>query len=261
MQIAFHSDVADFSVNLQNYQNISEILDEVQKQRKSIAQKLPTVLPIIIYHGEIPWNVDNSMKPMFEVIKGTEKFIPQQESIVIDLSIIPDEKIRGIAEVSAFILALKYSRSPLLFEKMPEIIHMFEGVGVQRLQYLEVVITYLAYATPECNKAEFSKIVKRELDLGDGNMKKSSNIWAELGYVAGLKDGFKKGEGTGFKKGIVHEKQLEEENEKKAIKRNQESTAMKMLKNGISIEEISDFTSVSIEEVRVLKKKIENEEL
>ena len=37
-------------------------------------------------------------------------------------------------------------------------------------------------------------------------MKKSSNIWAELGYVAGLKDGFKKGEDIGFKKGIVHEK-------------------------------------------------------
>ena len=63
-----------------------------------------------------------------------------------------------------------------------------------------------------------------------------------------------------LKKGLCTKK-VEEENEKKAIKRNQESTAMKMLKNGISIEEISDFTSLSIEEVLVLKKKIENEEL
>ena len=80
------------------------------------------------------------MKPMFELIKGTEKFIPQQKSIIIDLSIIPDEKIRGIAEVNAFILALKYSRSPLLFEKMPQIIHIFEGVGVKGCSILRLLL-------------------------------------------------------------------------------------------------------------------------
>jgi hypothetical protein len=203
------------------------------------------------------------MKPMFEVIRGTEKFIPQQESIVIDLSVIPDKKIRGVAEVRAFILALKYSRSPFLFEKMPEIIHIFEGIGAKRLQYLEVVVTYLANATPECNRTEFSKIVKRELDCGDDAMKKSSNIWAELGYIVGLKDGIEKGENTGFKKGedigfkqgIVHEKQLEDKNEKKAIKHSQERTALKMLKNRFSVEEISDLTGLSINEVLVLKKQ------
>ena len=217
------------------------------------------------------------MQPMFELVKGAEKFTPQQESIVIDLSIIPDEKIRGIAEVRAFILALKYSRSTLLFKKMPGIIHLFDGVGAQRQKYLGVLITYLSYAIKEHKRGELSKIVKRELDLGDDIMKRNSNIWAKLGYWAGLEDGegigykkgekkgeqtgYKKGEHNGFEKGIVLEKQLGKKNEKKAVKSNQEYIALKMLKKGISIEEVCEFTGLTIKEVLVLKKKIKDEGL
>jgi hypothetical protein len=218
---------------------------------------------------------------MFELIKGVEKFLPQQESIVIDLSITADEKISGIAEVRAFILALKYSRNPLLFEKLPAIIHLFDGLGAQRMEYLDDLTTYLFYVTDQGKRGELSKIIQRELDLGDDTMRKFSSIWAELGYVAGEGDGikkgevigFKKGEDTGFKKGqnigfksgfetgIEYKNQLEEENEEKAIKRTLEKTALKMLKKGISVEEVSYFTGLSIEEVSVLKKKVENEDL
>jgi predicted transposase YdaD len=307
-----HKSNLDKSVNLQNYQNISEVIDDVKHQSKAAPKKLPPVIPIIIYHGKSRWNIDNSMQPMFELVKGAEKFTPQQESIVIDLSIISDEKISGTAEVRAFMLTLKYSRSPLLFEKMPAIIHLFDGVGAKRLQYLDDLTTYLLYVTDQGKRSELSKIVQKELDLGDDIMRKFSNIWAELGYVAGLDDGegvgikkgevrgfkkgevtgfkkgedagfkkgedagfkkgkdtgfkkgedtgFKKGEDVGFKKGIVHEKQLEKENEEKTIKSTLENTALKMLKKGISIEEICDFTGLSIEDVLVLKKKVEDED-
>ncbi len=129
------------------------------------------------------------LKRCSKYIEGAEQYIPEQWSIVIDLSTIPDEKIYGIAEVKAFIMALKYSRSPLLFEKLPKIIRFFNGTGAVRQQYLEVVISYLEYFISKDIRTEFSKIVKRELELGDEAMKKSSNIWAELGYIAGLEDG------------------------------------------------------------------------
>ena len=264
-----HKSNLDKSVNLQNYQNISEVIDDVKHQSKSPPKKLPPVIPIVIYHGDSPWNVSNSMQPMFELIKGAEKFLPQQESIVIDLSITADEKISGIAEVRAFIMALKYSRSPLLFEKLPAIIHLFDGLGAQRMEYLDDLTTYLFYVIDQGKRDALSKIIQRELDLGDDTMRKFSSIWAELGYVAGEGDGikkgehigFKKGEDTGFKKGIEYQKQQKEENEEKAIKRTLEKTALKMLKKGISVEEVRYFTGLSIEEVLVLKKKVENEDL
>jgi hypothetical protein len=65
---------------------------------------------------------------MFEYIEGTEQFVPQQRNIIIDLGVIPDEEIQGIAEVKAFIMALKYSRSPSLFEKLPQIVGFLMGL-------------------------------------------------------------------------------------------------------------------------------------
>ncbi len=196
-----HKSYVDTSVALQNYRNTSEIFEEEQKQKKSSTQKLPTVIPVIIYHGNLPWNRSNSINTIFEIIKGAEQYIPQQRNVIIDLNSISDEDIEGIVEVKAFILALKYSRSPVLFEKLPEIINLFRGMGVQRQRYLEVVIWYLNYVVPKDKRVEFSKIVERELKLGDEEMKKSSNIWAELGYCAGKDDGLKEGENIGFSKG------------------------------------------------------------
>ena len=188
---------------------------------------------------------------------------------------------------SAFNFHTHMGRAPVravLFEKLPEIINLFRGLGVQRQRYLEVVVRYLKYVVPKGKRVEFSKIVERELKLGDDEMKKSSNIWAELGYYAGKDDGLKegesigfskgkrkgeeigfnkgerkgeeigfskgerKGEEIGFKKGIQHEQKLEE--------RKNRTTALKMLRKGIPVEDICDFTGLSIEKVLELKKRI-----
>jgi predicted transposase YdaD len=260
-----HKSFIDKSVVYQNYHNTSEVLEEELLQKKTSKRKLPPVIPVTIYHGNTRWNGDNSLRPMFEMIKGTESFIPQQKSIVIDLSIIPDEKIIGIAEVRAFIMALKYSRSPLLFEKTPEIVRMFSGVDAVRQRYLNVVTNYLQYAIPKNKRAKFSQIVKRELELGDENMKKFSSIWEELGYIAGNDDGFKKGKRIGiekgFKNGVEYEKHIEDEKKKELLKSSHENIAIKMLKKGYIIEDVSNITGLSIEGLLVLKKKIDKGEL
>jgi hypothetical protein len=119
----------------------------MQMQRKSNSVKLAPVIPIIVYHGNVPWNHENSINTMFEIINGIEPFLPHQGNLFIDLNTIPDEQLTGIAEVRAFILSLKYSRSPLHFEKIRQIISVFESVGAERQKYLEVVIRYLKYAS------------------------------------------------------------------------------------------------------------------
>jgi predicted transposase/invertase (TIGR01784 family) len=239
-----HKSNIDNSVSLQNYRNTSYVIEEEQSQSKSSTPKLPPVIPIVIYHGKTPWNVDNSITSMFEYIEGTEQFIPQQRSIVIDLGIMPDEEIQGIAEVKAFIMALKYSRSPLLIEKLPQTVGFFNGAGGVRLEYLEFVIRYLERFVPEEMHKEFSTIIHREYEHGDDAMKKKSFLW-ELGFDNGVKEG----EDIGIKQ----EQQIEKERQK--------TSAVKMIKKGILIEDTIEFTGLSIDEIAELKKKSENGEL
>lgn len=140
----------------QNYQNTSEFIEEEKAQNESPIMVLTPVIPVVIYHGKAPWNGDNSMNRMFEFFEGIEQLIPQQRYIVFDLSIMPDEKIRGIAEVKTFIMALKYSRGRLLFEKLPQIIGVFKYASAVSQEYLEVIIYYQKYFMPVDKMAEFS---------------------------------------------------------------------------------------------------------
>lgn len=54
-----HKSYVDNTVELQNYQNTSEIIEEEQLQNKSSAIKIPPIIPIVIYHGSVPWSGDN----------------------------------------------------------------------------------------------------------------------------------------------------------------------------------------------------------
>ncbi len=66
--------------------------------------------------------------------------------------------------------------------------------------------------------------------------------------MIGFKKGERKGENVGFEKGIQYEQKLEE-------KKNR-TTALKMLRKRIPVEDICDFTGLSIEKVLELKKRI-----
>jgi hypothetical protein len=90
--------------------------------------------------------------------------------------------------VRAFIMALKYSRSPLILEKLPQIVGLFNGAGEVRLQYLDFVIRYLEYFVPKEMHNGFSRIIHRGDELGDDAMKKKSILW-ELGFDNGLEEG------------------------------------------------------------------------
>jgi predicted transposase YdaD len=107
---------------------------------------------------------------------------------------------------------------------------------------------------------EFSMIIRREYGHGDEAMKNKSFLW-ELGFDVGLKKGenigIKKGEENGVEKGKDIGIKYEQQIEKEVFRR----SAVKMIKNGIPIEDIREYTGLPIDEIAVLKKKVENGEL
>jgi len=239
-----HKSYVDKTAVFQNFRNTSEIIEEEQKV--SSPKKIPPIFPIIVYHGSTPWQLDNSITSLFELIEGAEDFIPKQRNIIVDLSIYPDEEIRSIAEVKAFILSLKYSRSQLLLDKLSLITGAFNDCSVSGVQYFQVVMEYLYNAQPQKNRAEFSKQVERLIREGGQNMKKFSSIWEELGYVAGETDQKKRDE-------ELIEKKNEIINRKDEVI---EKTVQSLFEQGFSIEKICEITGLSIKEIVKIKNRI-----
>ncbi len=182
-----HKSFIDDTAVFQNIRNSIGIMEEQIKA--SGKKKIPHLFVVIVYHGNKVWPLkNNSTTSLFEVLKEDKDSLPLQRDYIIDLSVFPDNKLNDTAEVNAFILSLKYSRSPLLFQKLPMIINQFVGTGIKRQQYLKVIIDYLYRVISKRKRIEFSTIVDQLLLQGDYDMKKFSDIFEEMGYRTGESD-------------------------------------------------------------------------
>jgi hypothetical protein len=81
-----HKSYPDPSTHRQILRYMNKLWEELEMQSGS-RQKLPAVVSFIVYHGSKPWNISNSIMSSFAVIEGTESFIPDFKSVVIDLSL------------------------------------------------------------------------------------------------------------------------------------------------------------------------------
>jgi predicted transposase/invertase (TIGR01784 family) len=89
---------------------------------------LPEILPVVVYHGDRAWN-----RPLqfAELVTDGESadHVPHFEPVFIDLSEIPDNRIRGSLRTVLGILALKHARLHMersAMELLTELLHRAE---------------------------------------------------------------------------------------------------------------------------------------
>ena len=151
-----------------------DIIRQHESQNKAI--KFPVILPevisIILYHGNNSWNVPNSIKLLFAILEGTDEYVMDFNSIIIDLSLLSDDSFCEGAKSRALLLALKYSRRKEIWEKLPEIIHLLNKGTENTVEnvYLIEVLWYLINVIGQEKRADFDKIVKREHKQGEAVM-------------------------------------------------------------------------------------------
>jgi predicted transposase/invertase (TIGR01784 family) len=210
------------------------IWDEIEKQKK-VPPKKPVIIPFIIYHGRKykSHNTSNSIKPLFAIFKGTEKYIPDFETVMIDLTSIDDTDLGTNAEQKTFLLALKYSRDTKILQKVPEIIRPFNSLGEKENEYLKVVLFYIGSAVPKEQMNELLECIKREHKNGDTFMETVADALREEGRAEGKTEGKVEGKIEG---------KIE--------------VAENMLLKGMSIEIIHEVTGLSIKLIKELMKKL-----
>lgn len=177
----------------------------------------------------------NSTMPLFAIIKGTEKYVPDFKSEIIDLCALDDEKFGGQAESRAFFLALKYSRDSRILSRIPEIVRLFSDLGSKDSQYLSEVLLYIGAVISKEKRYEFLEIIKREHRDGVSIMETVADSFRDEGIQIGLK----KGREEGLAEGKLKDKF---------------EIALKMLKKEMSVELIMELTDLSRDQIEKLRK-------
>ena len=121
------------------------------------AQTLPVILPVVLYHGRVTWNVATSLHELLDVpgalLNEVRDYVPQLSLLLDDLTGVTDEALRERAVVSAFSAAavatfvcLKYSRSPediiAVFRRWTDILVQV-AMAPNGLEALELLMRYI----------------------------------------------------------------------------------------------------------------------
>jgi predicted transposase/invertase (TIGR01784 family) len=286
-----HKSFLDDQVFIQNHRYIVEIYEQLKKEKPKL-KTYPVVIPCVLYHGEANWIFGNNINRSFEYIKGTEKYIPNYQTEIIDISKVSiDFKSREI-ELNAMLFALKSSRNGQISDKLSLLLDSFENCTDTQFDYLLVVLKYFLVTLPQKMQRKYLEIInthslgkKRNMksiadSLIEEGVKKGKHIGLEKGEQIGAKKGertgikkgkriglekgeligVKKGERTGIKKG----KRIGiEKGERAGVKKGSSETVLtiskRMVKDGFDDKTIRKLTHITIEQIHEMRKEMRYE--
>lgn len=176
-----HKSYLESDTYRQLFRYMNSIWEQIENEKNGIkhSKKLPPIIPIIIYHGNNPWNIVNSIKPSFAITKEMHKYIPDFEAVVVDLSVTDISSSLEPVELRAFLLALKYSRSEYVFDAVSKIIRMFNSQSDQ--EYLKTILIYIGAVIKAEKKEMFLSIINEEHKEGEAFMKTIADVLREEG--------------------------------------------------------------------------------
>jgi len=156
---------------------------------------LPLIIPLVIYHGVKKWKGGESFGRIVpcphEALKA---YVPDFKFLLHDLSGYTDEEIRGEVMLRVSLLVFKYVFRKELGEKLGAILALLGDLAEKKsgIEYLEVLIRYLAEGTAALSKEQLLKAIS-EIPRGDEIMPTIAQQWKEEGQREGKREGKREG--------------------------------------------------------------------
>lgn len=242
-----HKSYTSKNVSLQLLKYMTAIWDAKVKNEKK--DKLPVIIPLLIYHGKDRWNAENTLG---NIIKGYEvlpndvkRYIPNYEYLLYDISRYTDDEIKGNAYLRIMLTVLRdiFTKDEAeiykTFMKAVEYIKELENKQ-SGIEYFETMMRYIFSARTDLTKETANEIMsKLETTYPEGSelLMTLAQAFREEGKEEGIMKGMERGMEVGARK-----KELE-------LVRN-------ALNEGIEIELISKLTGLTKDEINKIIKEI-----
>jgi predicted transposase/invertase (TIGR01784 family) len=222
---------------LQLLKNMTRIWEKHVEHHKG-TQKLPPIIPMLIYHGEYPWKIDTNFVSMFDIPDIMMKYIPAFSFELSDVSHMPEEEIKGDLELRIVLTAFRYIFHPEIMSRLKDIFQLFREIPDKSKfnQYLEALLIYLGSNIKDVKPEQLRDAVNEALVEGGAMMSTVFEQVLEKGKEIGVKEGEERGE------------------EKNKLK-----VALNCLIKGMDIQTIAEITDLPIERIERLKTAVQKE--
>ncbi|MBF0109790.1 MAG: Rpn family recombination-promoting nuclease/putative transposase [Magnetococcales bacterium] len=191
-----HKSYQDDRVGWQLFRGISGFLEQKAREDGNW-QRLPAVLPLLVYHGEKEWRSSNEFLSLIDADAAMHPWLVNFRFAMVDLGPIPDRELSRHAHLRVGLMVLKYgTRDPeTQMAALEEIISIL--VETPELQFS--VLLYLLTTFSRLDETSVRQIVRRVKPEEELNM---MSIFAQEHFTKGLQEGERKGLQEGERKGL-----------------------------------------------------------
>ncbi len=198
-----HKSYADRWVALQVLRYMVRIWEQQRKQDVA----LTPVIPVVVYHGVTRWSVPQDFGSLIAGLdEALRPYFPDYRYHLCDLSEYSDEEIVGTAHLQMALLLMKYALSGELWERLPEILRLFEevwrGERPTALMYFEAVLRYVSGVTGDIEGEELREVIKEAFSEGGEAMETILERWERQGFQKGMQQGMQQGLQQGMQQGL-----------------------------------------------------------
>jgi len=169
---------------------------EAYRKQHPDARRLPPVYPMVIYHGERPWQVPSDFHTLVEPLPSAlEPYVPQFRYALHDLSARTDADIKGDVLTRLVQLALRWIYDDEPLEPLARLIALIEQVRDRdtALEILESLLRYYVQGTQRVAEDDARRLLQQTAP-GDPIMQTFIDRYIEQGIEQGIQQGRRQGE-------------------------------------------------------------------
>ncbi|MBF0474933.1 MAG: Rpn family recombination-promoting nuclease/putative transposase [Deltaproteobacteria bacterium] len=195
-----HKSHQDNRVSLQLLRYMTHMWTRIVSEKQA-SEYLPVIIPLVFYHGTTTWEGSTKFSSLFDATAELKEHIPNFKYILVDLSALADEKIKGDVKTRMTLLLQKHIGDPELVAKLADVATLYHqlSAGPNQLEILKAVAQYLIFT---------DKLTKEEMKvfLDQATSGKGEDIMptvAEQFIEEGIQKGILQGIEQGIQKGAV----------------------------------------------------------
>lgn len=176
------------------------------KIKKENTNKLPAIIPLVVYHGKEGWNIKTTLGEMIsgyeDLPQDVRVFIPDYKYLLYDLSGYTDEEIKGEAQLRIILTMLRdiYAKDgKMLMESIFRAVEYLQRIEDKQsgIEYFETLIRYVFSAGRKLTRSDVNEIIERiETTYPEGSelVMTIAEMLREEGMERGIEVGLEKGE-------------------------------------------------------------------
>jgi len=217
--------------------------------KQTATDKLPIVYPIIFYTGNKSYNYSTDLFDLFGSKKELAKDILWQPYRLIDLSKVPDEKLKQFLRYGVLARIMKHIYQKDFLPILKGLLNDLREIEIKgEKDYIYTVLSYIIEAG-DLERQEFIDTVKTGLKVNEDQIMTLAEQFRQEGLQKGLQQGLQQGKLEGLQQGKLEGRQ---EGERKALT----DIALKLFTQKMSIAQIASVTGLSPREIEELKSNL-----